>query len=121
MLRSQGNQRDTEHRQRSLLALADQEEMVSALAMENHLRWALDGIGCAKPNPGSAGRLDRGRAQETLKQCVVPHLGGGVPLEDDRFWLPDHSLIGTLAHLVQPRNTLLFGEPDHLERAVAFD
>ena len=71
--------------ERCFFALADDEQMVSALPMKHRFGRAFDGIGRAEPDArGFCGRDGFGREQ-FAEQRIVAHVGRRIPLENDRF------------------------------------
>jgi hypothetical protein len=93
------NEADSEHGQRSFVALANQEKVVAALAMEYDFGRALDGIGGSKENSWRNGGLWFLCAKHFLKFEVFNHIGGGVAFEDDGAGIGSGFAVGDCASL----------------------
>src|SRR5205814_5303311 len=84
MLGGERDERNTHHRQSGLVVMADDQEVIAALSMENHLGRALDRVGGAEPGAGGPRRPDRWSREEIAQNGILEHVRRGVALEDDR-------------------------------------
>ena len=107
--------------ERGLVVLADDQQVVAALAAEQGRGRVLDRDGVADPGLGRSRRRRArpGRRAAAREQGVARQVGRGVALEDDRRARQDRlAAPGQLVELLQVRLAALVGEPDDLEEVV---
>src|SRR5437588_6120083 len=121
MLGGQRNQRDPKHRQRGLVTLTEDEEVVAALAMESDFRRSFDGVGRAEPGARGRRRLYRPGRKDSMQHCILAHVSRSIAFEHDRSGLWRGGLLRATADFLQPLFTFFLGKPDDLKRTVAFN
>ena len=118
-LGGEGDDGRAEHGEGSLFPLADNEEVVPALAMESGIGGAFDGIRCAEPatrGDGGSGGLS---IENDTEIVILGDVGGGIALEDDRVGWSAVALLCKLLDAVKGGIALVIGEPHDLEGAIA--
>lgn len=121
VLGREGDERNGEDGERGLVALADEEEVVAALPVEDGLGGAFDGVGRAEPDARCGGLFDGCGGEQILQHRVFPHVGRRVAFEDNRPRIVCACLAGLFGDLDEIGVAFLVRQPDGLEGAVALD
>lgn len=120
-LRGEGEERGGEDGEHGFVALADEEEVVAALAQEGGLGGAFDRVGRTEPDARRGGAGEGLGGEERAQEWVFADVGGGVAFEDNRAGIGDAGFCDLAFDFVEIGVADFVGEPDGLEGAVAFD
>lgn len=121
VLRSERDDAEAHDGGDGFVVLPDEEEVTAALAGEDGLGGAFDGIGHAEPASGVCGGFDRRGGEGCGEEGVVPDVGRHVAFEDDGPVGAEAVAFGKLGDFGEVGVAFFVGEPDDLEGAVSLD
>ena len=108
-LGGEGEEREAEDGEGGFVALADDEEVIAGLAVEDDFGGAFDGIGGAEPSAwGEAGGGGRG-VEDGAEEIVFANFGWGVAFEDYGAGVVRRVEGGEFLDLVEPAIAFVIG------------